>query len=239
MRLDTHIHTDYSMDGVNNPREILDYVRQFTRLDAIAFTDHNVQFPRKAAEALTREYGILVIPGIEIGDIRSGKHIVALNLDDADAKPVLRQKDPREIIDYISRQGGLSIAAHPLRRGYRNFTAMRFDAVEVFNGGCGRNSLPVENPGGLPEIGCSDAHLKCHTGRAWTEVEGISLERFDERTVPGTIRRITDNVIENLRCGLCHAGGKPGYDARYMDYGRLVMKKYLGRSLNAMRSFVS
>jgi hypothetical protein len=238
MRLDTHIHTEYSIDGVNKPREILDQIRQFTGLDAIAFTDHNVQYPRKAAEALTREYGILVIPGIEIGDIRSGKHIVALNLDEADEKPLLRLKDPCEIIDYIAAQGGLSIAAHPMRKGYSDFSKMRFDAVEVVNGGCGRKCPPVENPGHLPEIGCSDAHLKCHIGRAWTEVEGNCLVAFDEWTVPGTIRRVTDNVIENLRHGLCHAAGAPGIDARYLDYGLLVGKKYVSRSLSAIRSFV-
>jgi predicted metal-dependent phosphoesterase TrpH len=238
MRLDTHIHTDHSLDGVNKPREIMDHVRRFTGLDAIAFTDHNVQFPRKAAEALTREYGILVIPGIEIGDIRSGKHIVALNLDDADSKPLLRLKDPCEIIDYISARGGLSIAAHPMRRGYSHFSKMRFDAVEVINGGCGRRSRQVENPARLPEIGCSDAHLKCHIGRAWTEVEGICLETFDEQTFAGTIRRVTDSVIENLRRGLCHAEGAPGLDARYLDYGLLVGKKYVCKSLSAIRSLV-
>lgn len=238
MRLDSHIHTEYSLDGVNKPRDILEHVRQFTSLDAIAFTDHNVQFPRKMAEALTREYGTLVIPGIEIGDISSGKHIVALNLDDVDARPLLKLKDPDEIIELIAARGGLSIAAHPLRRGYSNFSKMRFDAVETVNGGCGRKFRTVGNPGRLPEIGCSDAHLKCHVGRAWTEVEGISLEKFDERTVPGTIRRITDRVIENLRKGLCHAGGAPGPEARYLDYGLLVGKKYVGRSLSAIRSLV-
>lgn len=238
MRLDTHIHTEYSLDGVNKPQEILEHVRQFTGLDAIAFTDHNVQFPRKMADALTREYGILVIPGIEVGDIRSGKHIVALNLDDGDARPLLELRDPDEIIDFIAARGGFSIAAHPLRKGYSDYSKRRFDAVEVVNGGCGRKYRRVENPRGLPEIGCSDAHLKCHIGRAWTEVEDISLETLDERTASGTIRRMADGVIENLRRGLCHAGGAPGTDARYLDYGLLVGKKYVGKSLSAIRSLV-
>jgi predicted metal-dependent phosphoesterase TrpH len=238
MRLDTHIHTEYSLDGVNKPREVLDHVRQFTSLDAIAFTDHNVQFPRKMAEMLTRDYGILVIPGIEIGDIRSGKHIVALNLDDNDVRPLLKEKDPDEIIDLIAAGGGIAIAAHPMRRGYSDFSKRRFDAVEVINGGCSGKCRQVDNPRGLPEIGCSDAHLKCHIGRAWTEVDNISLETFDEWTVPGTIRRITDNVIETLRSGLCHAGGAPCTDSRYLDYSLLVGKKYVGRSLSALRSLV-
>lgn len=238
MRFDSHIHTEYSLDGIERPGDILAYVKQHTQLDAVAFTDHNVMFHRAAAETLTRRYGILVIPGIEVGDIRSGKHIVALNLDESDEKALLRLRNPYEIIACIARQGGLSVAAHPLRRGYASFSEMGFDAVETVNGGCGKRSRRVENPRHLPEMGCSDAHMKCHSGRAWTEVYGIDPAPLGEQTTAAEIRRLTENVIENVRHGLCRAGGVPFLDARYLDYGLLVGKKYVGRSLRALGALV-
>lgn len=239
MRLDPHIHTVYSLDGVYKPKEILEHVKRFTRLDAIALTDHNLLFSRKEAEELTKEHGILVIPGIELGKIESGKHIVALNLDDADMNGLLRLKNPYEIIEYISRQGGLSIAAHPVPRGYSNFSEMGFDAVEMINGGCIKNNLFIKNPDNLPGVGCSDAHLKCHIGRAWTEIDNIYPETFDERTKAGEIRRFTECVTERIRNGFCHARGDITSDALYLKYGLSVGKKYINRSIKALCSLVT
>lgn len=239
MRLDSHIHTDRSLDGINAPSTILAYARRQARLDAVAFTDHNVAFPRREAESLTREYGILVVPGIEVGDIRSGKHIVALNLDEAAAAALPRLKDPHEIIHRVSAEGGISIAAHPLRRGYRRFSEMGFDAVEVSNGGCRHRCTQVHNPGRLPEIGCSDSHLLHHIGCVWTDVQGVVPEEFGERTASGTIRRFTEELIESIRRGCCRPEGEAARDARYLDYGWLIGKKFVWSSVNAIRSFVS
>lgn len=238
MRLDTHIHTEYSLDGVNKPKEILEYVKRFTSLDAIAFTDHNILFSRKVAEELTREYGILVIPGIELGKIGSGRHIVALNIDDSDVNLLRRYKNPYEIVEYISAQGGLSIAAHPVPNGYTDFYEMGFDAVETINGGCARNNLNIENPCHLPEIGCSDAHLKYHTGRAWTEIEDVYIDKFNEKTTACNIRRITEDVIEKIKKGLCKARGNPTSDAHYLNYGFFIGKKYINKSFKALCSLV-
>jgi predicted metal-dependent phosphoesterase TrpH len=238
MRLDPHIHTEYSIDGIEKPARILEHIKLFSGLDAIAFTDHNRLFPRKEAEALTKKYGILVIPGVELGEIRSGKHIVALNLDHLDMRALLKKRDPCEIVEYISDQGGLSIAAHPVPRGYGNFSEMGFDAVELINGGCGRSNVRVRNPRNLPGIGCSDAHLRCHVGRAWTEVEDVCPETFDERTGAGEIRRFTEGVIEKVRQGLCHARGTPSSDALYLSYGLSVGKKYINKSFKALCSLV-
>lgn len=236
--LDTHIHTEYSLDGVNKPKEILEYVKRFTRLDAIAFTDHNILFSRKEAEALTREYGILVIPGIELGKIGFGKHIVALNLDEVDVNGLLRSNDPYEIVEYISAQGGLSIAAHPVPNGYKNFSELGFDAVEIINGGCARNNRYIKNPRHLPEIGCSDAHLKYHTGRAWTEIENVSMDKFNEKTKAGDIRHVTEEVMEKIRNGFCKARGDLTSDSQYLNYGFFIGKKYINKSIKALCSLV-
>jgi|GEM_PF-814579 len=238
MKLDPHIHTEYSLDGVNKPKEIMEYVKRYTGLDAVAITDHNRLFTRKMAEDLTKEYGILVIPGIELGRIRSGKHIVALNLDSIDVNALLRSNDPYEAVEYISGEGGLSIAAHPIPRGYRNFSEIGFDAVEVINGGCPKNNRLIKKPRGLPGIGSSDAHIKQHIGRAWTEIDCMCMGKFDQRTTAGEIRRITDIVLEKIKGGFCYARGEPASDSMYLDYGVLVGKKYIEKSFKALCSLV-
>lgn len=236
MRVDLHVHTAHSIDGVDKSKEILEYVRRFTRLDAVAFTDHNRLFPRKEAEHLTREYGILVIPGIELGKMGSGKHIVALNIDEVDVNRFLKSGDPCKFVEHIEHQGGLSIAAHPMRRGYMNFSELGFDAVEVINGACIDDHRLIGNPRNRAEIGCSDAHMKDHVGRAWTEIDGIEPERFDERTSASDIRHFTEGMIEKIKQGFCHARAEQSTDARYLNYGFSVGKKYLGKPLTALRS---
>ena len=238
MRLDTHIHTAYSIDGVSMPRDVIRHARRFTCLDAIAITDHNRIFSKKEAEELTRESGMLVIPGIELGRLSSSRHIVALNVDHLDVGRLLKNNDPYEMVESISEQGGLSIAAHPVPRGFLNFFEIGFDAVEIINGGCALNNRLIKNPRRLPAIGCSDAHILNHIGRAWTEVDGVVPEQFSEKSKSSEIRQMTENVIEKIRRGLCHARGDFTSDALYLKYGYSMGKKYLSSSFDAIRSLV-
>jgi predicted metal-dependent phosphoesterase TrpH len=238
MRLDPHIHTEYSIDGVNRPEDILSHIKRSNMLDAIVFTDHNKIFPRKKSEELTKEYGILVIPGIELGRLETGKHILALNVDGLDVNRLLRSNDPYEAVECISSNGGVSVAAHPLPRGYSNFSDIGFDAVEMINGGSPINNSTIKNPCNIPGLGSSDAHIKRHLGRAWTFIEDMTVESFNEYTGPSDIRRYTEEVMERIRKGLCFARGEPSQDASYLNYGYMVGKKYFTKSFKTLCSLI-
>jgi DNA polymerase III alpha subunit (gram-positive type) len=66
LRIDLHVHTRRSLDGVHSIRSIAKYACKIG-LDAIAITDHNILLPKNLARDISREFGILVIPGVEGG----------------------------------------------------------------------------------------------------------------------------------------------------------------------------
>ena len=61
--IDLHTHTVYS-DGRATPTEIIDYALHLG-LRALAITDHNNGRGAREGEAIARERGLLLIPGIE------------------------------------------------------------------------------------------------------------------------------------------------------------------------------
>jgi hypothetical protein len=72
-KADLHIHTTHS-DGAFSPREIVLKAKQAS-IDIISITDHdNVNGFKEALEA-GKEYGIEVIPGVEISSEVSNREI--------------------------------------------------------------------------------------------------------------------------------------------------------------------
>ena len=80
LRIDLHVHTRRSLDGVHSLRSIVKYARKIG-LDAIAITDHNKLLPKNLARDISREFGILVIPGVKGGGIFGGKYWLELSID--------------------------------------------------------------------------------------------------------------------------------------------------------------
>ncbi|MEN6444334.1 MAG: PHP domain-containing protein [Methanoregula sp.] len=194
MNVDFHVHTNRSVDGVHSPRAMVKCARA-AGLDAIAITDHNRLFPWIEAQRLAKEFGVLVIPGIEGGDIAIQKHWLALGIMVPPAgwaiKSVLRR---------IRNQGGLCVAPHPhTRLGYGNYAALGFDAVESLNGAEPGSNRQVRNVTHIPEVAGSDAHAGPMLGTVWTEVDA-----------EGT----AEDVLEAVRHGRCTPAGTtiPGRD---------------------------
>jgi predicted metal-dependent phosphoesterase TrpH len=172
LKVDLHVHSDFSMDGDMSPKEIIDLAEKLG-LDAIAVTDHNTIEGGKEAEKLAK--GLVVFVGSEI-KTESGE-IIGLNLK----KDVPADLPPVQTCKLIKEQGGFVLVPHPfdkMRRGVGEEIEkiVRYiDAVEVFNARTlldrfNKNALKFAEEHKLPKVAGSDAHFGAEIGSAYTLV---------------------------------------------------------------------
>lgn len=178
-KLDLHVHTDASLDGLSSLMEQARAAKA-AGLDAIAVTDHNRCTPVPPALE-----GVLLIPGCEVST-RQG-HITGLFLDEPLDLDALRKDGLPEggaAIEEIHRRGGIAVLAHP----YQSRTAapegfsFRPDAVEGANAraafkvpDANEKAAALAGRWGLPVIGGSDAHARPEVGNAFTQAEAEAL----------------------------------------------------------------
>lgn len=187
LKVDFHVHTSRSVDGVHSPRVMARHARKLG-LDAIVITDHQSLCPWSLARDLTRDLGICVIPGIEGGKIVSGKHWIAAGIHH-----LPRSEGISDIISFVRREGGISIAPHPFTRlGYADFATLGFDGVEELNSTTPRSNRLVPRDHRLTPLGGSDAHACPMLGYAWTEVNAACEP---------------DDILEAVRKGSCRPAG--------------------------------
>lgn len=190
MLTDLHIHSTYS-DGQLSIPEIVDFYGQ-KKFNIIAITDHLCEessflgkasrflektltketFPfylklieREALRAM-KEYGMLVIPGVEFTKnsfyFKRSAHIVALGVKNY----ISADKNIFELLHEIKQQDGFSIAAHPVSTrvlehqtfhlwDQREELRDKFDAWEVASG---PHLFEEVMDSGLPMIANSDFH---------------------------------------------------------------------------------
>lgn len=172
LKVDFHIHSDFSMDGNMSPEEIIDLAKKLG-LDAIAVTDHNSVEGGKETEKLAK--GLIVFVGSEI-KTESGE-IIGLNLkEDIPSDLTLAQT-----CKLIKEQGGFVLVPHPfdkMRRGVGKEIEkiVRYiDAVEVFNARTlldkfNKNASKFAEEHKLPKVAGSDAHFGAELGSAYTFV---------------------------------------------------------------------
>jgi len=111
---DLHIHTVYSYDGTASVPTVLARAKQ-VGLDVIAITDHDEIMGALRAFEMAPEFGIEVIPSIEI--TTAERDLLALFVTQ-------KIKPGRWLIETIldvGEAGGICIAPHPMARG----TAMK------------------------------------------------------------------------------------------------------------------
>jgi predicted metal-dependent phosphoesterase TrpH len=107
---DLHIHTIYSYDGTASVPAVLAQAKQ-VGLDVIAITDHDeVKGALKAFE-LAPQFGIEVIPGIEITTAEGD--LLALFV----TEKITPGLSLIETILKVGEAGGICIAPHPMARG--------------------------------------------------------------------------------------------------------------------------
>jgi hypothetical protein len=180
MKLDLHLHTSFSFDGLSSPKEIVEAAVS-KGLDAICITDHNET--KGAEEAISFSQGkILILLGIEIKS-KEGD-ILGINIKEKieDGLPA------KKTIERIISLGGLPIIAHPFDfflsfkgiEKFANFFQEREVGIEIFNASIFFNSLndlakKFAQDFNLPFIVASDAHSAEFVGKAYLEIPGENL----------------------------------------------------------------
>jgi len=194
---DLHIHSLFS-DG-SMPVEEIAKIYGEAGFDVIAITDHlfDTQTPRsleiheegksikdvesyfkkieEVSQWAKQNFGLLVIPGLEICNLSEDYHILGIDLKE----PLNPNQDAEGVIEDIHRQGGLAIASHPplklsyflqgdnesIRRHplhlwkHRAKYADKIDAWEIANRDDLFDRVSLE---GYPYIACSDFHDREH-----------------------------------------------------------------------------
>ena len=188
LKLDLHIHSERSPDGVMALEEIVSLAKA-RGLDGAAVCDHDL------ALADPPEFGdFLLIPGIEVSTQLG--HLLGLFV----AGPV-DTRDFFQAVEIIHGQGGLAVLAHPFehsRDGARLAPAVPLlDGIEVWNSRADRNihdanalAASFARVCRLPAFGGSDAHCPQEVGGGYTIVEAdeLSLEAVKAALRTGTAR---------------------------------------------------
>jgi predicted metal-dependent phosphoesterase TrpH len=173
LKLDLHIHSQYSEDGAGSPKEIIK-ILQKKRLNGMAITDHNtVKGGLEALKVAPKDF--IVIPGVEVST-KDG-HIVGLNIKEN----ISRGLTAVETVDKIIEQGGTPIVPHLFRSmsgiKEKNLKKVlgKISAIEVFNG-CSvpqsnLKAMKIAKKYSLGGTGGSDSHIPSFVGNAYTLVD--------------------------------------------------------------------
>ncbi|MEA3457061.1 MAG: PHP domain-containing protein [Candidatus Thermoplasmatota archaeon] len=173
IKLDLHVHSQYSDDAVGSPRDIIKSLKK-KGLQGMAFTDHNTVSGGIAALKIAPK-DFIVIPGIEIST--ADGHILALNVK----KNIPKKLSTEETVDIIIDEGGIPIIPHLFRSMSGIKTAKlktvrdSIHAIEVFNS-CSQPKTnlkiaKVAKEFNLGGTGGSDAHNPLYAGYGYTLVD--------------------------------------------------------------------
>jgi predicted metal-dependent phosphoesterase TrpH len=174
MRLDMHMHTEYSRDSRVALADFAALARK-AELGAVCVTDHDtIEGGLRLREMDT---GLLVIVGEEI--TTADGELVGLYLE----KSIAPGLSADRTIDLIHEQRGLAYVPHPfsrnrrrhLRRSVLERVAPKLDIVEVFNArevasSSNLRALEFARQHNLPGGVGSDSHRPIEIGRAYVDV---------------------------------------------------------------------
>jgi hypothetical protein len=178
IKIDLHVHTNYSYDSIIKPEEVVFYAKK-RGLDGVAITDHD---KIEIALKMAKETNFLIIPGIEISSLDG--HVLGLNIQESIPKGL----SVDETVDRIHSLGGIAVACHPtsfFKGSLGQHISSNFDAVEVINASAFpfnysvKHGQKIASRLGIAQVGGSDAHYGPEIGCAYTlvnaesEVEGI------------------------------------------------------------------
>lgn len=194
MLAELHCHSHYSRgkkitwEAFMSPRDIIKTARQ-KGIFGVAITDHNDSRSWKEAKRAARDYGILFIPGIEIGT-RSG-HIIGLGLNEH----IKSGQTLEDTIDKIHQQAGLVVAPHPfdLRSEGVMDEVIHVDAVEVFN------SLNLDRLSNKLALSKADEYCKPKVVGSDSHNEnmfGSALNEMDAHDLDGVLKEIKAGRVE-------------------------------------------
>ena len=176
IKLDLHIHSQYSEDGIGSPKEIIK-ILQKRGLHGMAITDHNnVEGGLQAKKVAPKDF--VVIPGAEISTNKG--HIIALDIKEN----IKKNLSVEETIDNIIDVGGIPTVPHL----FRSMSGIKISklkeihkkipAIEVFNS-CSDlvsnlKTIKIAKKFNLGGIGGSDSHIPEYAGYAYTTVNSTN-----------------------------------------------------------------
>jgi predicted metal-dependent phosphoesterase TrpH len=167
IKLDLHIHSQYSEDGTGSPKEIIK-ILQKRGLQGMAITDHNnVEGGLQAQKFAPKDF--IVIPGVEISTNKG--HIIALNV--------------KETIEKIIEIGGIPTVPHLFRSmsgikiNMLKEIYQKISAIEVFNS-CSDlktnlKTMKIAKNFNLGGIGGSDSHIPEYVGYGYTIINSTDF----------------------------------------------------------------
>ncbi len=176
MKLDLHIHSKYSYDSLLRPDTIIKVAKN-KGLDGVAVTDHNTIRGGVEASKVNKDDDFIVIVGSEIkteyGDV------IGLFLTDE-----IRSWVFADVVDEIRGQGGLTVLAHPFRKGivFPRDLLGHVDLIEGFNARSTKNlnqkAIKLARDCKIPVTAGSDAHIgfEIGVGRAVTRTLTMTLD---------------------------------------------------------------
>jgi predicted metal-dependent phosphoesterase TrpH len=182
MLIDLHTHTRRGSSCSRLHTKDLVLQAKEMHLDAVCVTDHNTSRVVERVKAKGKEFGLLVLGGIEVRCMEGD--ILVFGLEESPQKRVLAQ----DLVKLVHSQGGVAVPAHPFRAsapsiGKKIFGIQGFDAVEVLNGnsspGENRTALVAAEKLGLPGTGGSDSHSRKSVGRCVTQFDD-QIENEDD-----------------------------------------------------------
>lgn len=184
MKIDTHVHTYYSIDSSMKPEDLIT-TAQARGLDAVVVLDHGTIKGALETRDMADGSGLLIIPGEEI-DTRSGE-IIALGID----TDIEQGMGLVETCKEVKKQGGFIIVPHPYDRfrsgvGDNMLKVLpHIDAVEAFNSrtlsdSFNRKGMELAQRHGIPVVAGSDAHFPNEIGNAYTVLDCDKTATIEE-----------------------------------------------------------
>jgi len=217
LKMDSHIHSEYSPDSNSKIDYILDVARK-RNIDVIAISDHNTVDGTSEVLRKTRNTDILAIPSIEISSTEG--HILGFGCEEN----IPRDLTPEDTIDRIHDLGGLAIIPHPYcfyRHGLlhkTDYKKLKIDAIETKNarfiaGYCNNKAKKLSQKENIPSLGASDAHYWEFVGDCYSLVDA-------EKDIDSIFKAIVKNNIE------AHGKGTSNILLSKYLFERNVLKKF-------------
>ena len=179
LKLDLHIHSEYSEDGIGSPRDIIKNLKK-RGLHGMAITDHNTfEGSLKALKVAPKDF--IIIPGVEISTLDG--HMIALDVKENIQRGISIEETVEKILDLE----GTPIVPHL----FRNMSGIKKEklktirtklfAIEVFNS-CSvlqsnLKTAKVAKEFNLGGLGGSDSHDPAYVGYGYTVVNSTDFTK--------------------------------------------------------------
>jgi len=176
-KVDMHLHSCFSNDGMGTPQDLIKSLKK-RGIQGMALTDHNtISGYRTVQQVVPNDF--LIIPSVEIST--ADGHLLAINVTETIQAGLSVEETVERIID----AGGEPIVPHLFRllSGIKKDKLKRIQtkisAIEVFNGCSVPNTnlktAKVAHALSLGGTGGSDSHDPFYAGYAYTVVDSTDL----------------------------------------------------------------